>query len=573
MRRLLCVLCAACVSLCVLGVPAWPGVVAVPLSDGGTVRVRMMGDEWQSRLVTADDGLWVGRDAHGDVRYKVGGTLTAVLAHDAAHRDAAEQAFVAANQAALTSMEREAATNRYPMAAPHRVGTTQVPVTGSPRIPILLVDYADKSMSNPVEAFVSQYTQGPRSASQYFADQSWGQYTPQFDVYGIYTLPGNRARYGAHGYVAGKEINDVGVGQMVCDAITAAGDEVDWTPYDNDGDGEVDVCIVVYAGVGEAQGYIDDSVWPCQWNLMSASFRDDGDGPQRRNGKRINRFAVFNELHGRADDSSQLDGVGTFCHEFSHCLGLPDFYETTYDHGYYGMGNWSVMCGGCYNDDSYTPCGYTAYERAFMGWMQLTEATPGTHYALGDIAERDAQAVKITNDKNADEYYVLENRQRTGWNAAMASEGLLVTHVTYNDYNWQHNKVNNALPQGMTIIAADGLPNDSTEVGDLYPWNGNNQLSDTSMPPAAVNTGGYMGKPVTNITMHNAVVTFDFMLAPVTGDLNGDGKVDITDVNLVINILLGIEDTPADVDAADLDGNGAVDIADVNLLINIILEA
>ena len=155
----------------------------------------------------------------------------------------------------------------------------------------------------------------------------------------------------------------------------------------------------------------------------------------------------------------------------------------------------------------------------------------------------------------------------------MASEGLLVTHVTYNDYNWQHNKVNNALPQGMTIIAADGLPNDSTEVGDLYPWNGNNQLSDTSMPPAAVNTGGYMGKPVTNITMHNAVVTFDFMLAPVTGDLNGDGKVDITDVNLVINILLGIEDTPADVDAADLDGNGAVDIADVNLLINIILEA
>ncbi|MBR6283886.1 MAG: M6 family metalloprotease domain-containing protein [Muribaculaceae bacterium] len=573
-RTLLLMLALSAYVTMLWSVPARPGVVVLPQSDGGTVSVRLLGDEWHSRLVTASDGFTVGRDAQGDVYYKLDGKLTHVRCHDASMRTADEQAFVAANREALMAGMAETLwqTERRASAAPRRVGSTQVPVTGQPRIPILLVQYTDKAMANPKEAFVQQYTQGPSSAYQYFVDQSWGQYEPQFDVFGIYTLPKTRATYGAHGYRSGREVNDVGVGQMVCDAITAAGDDVDWSPYDNDGDGQVDVCIVVYAGVGEAQGYVDDSVWPCQWNLMSASFYDDGDGPQWRNGKRIDRFAVFNELRGRDDNGSQLDGVGTFCHEFSHCLGLPDFYETTYDHGYYGMGNWSVMCGGCYNNDSYTPCGYTAYERAFMGWMQLTEAQANTRYTLSDIALPDAQAVKITNDRDANEYYILENRQLTGWNAYMASEGLMVTHVTYNATAWQRNKVNNDSVQRMTIIAADGLPNDSTEQGDLYPWCGNNRLTDDSTPPAVAHTGGRMGKPVTNITLSNGLVTFDFMrTATVVGDLNNDGFADIDDINIVINIVLGNYASDELRAASDLDGNGTVDVADINALINIVL--
>ena len=576
MKPKLFVLAAAfCAVLAALAVPANPRCVVLPQTDGSSVSVRLVGDEWHSRLVTADDGLAVCRDASGDVYYKLDGRTTAVRVHDPAARSAAERAFIEANRAALTTIAppTEWQLARRTSAGPQRVGSTQVPVTGSPRIPILLVQYTDKPMANPLDAFVAQYTEGDSSVYQYFVDQSWGQYEPQFDVYGIYSLPATRATYGAHGYRSGREVNDIGVGQMVCDAITQAGSDIDWSVYDNDGDGEVDVCIVVYAGVGEAQGYVDDSVWPCQWNLSSASYYDDGDGPQMRNGKRINRFAVFNELHGRDDDGSQLDGIGTFCHEFSHCLGLPDFYETTYKYGYYGMGNWSLMCGGCYNNDSYTPCGYTAYERAFMGWMQLTEAVADTHYRLADIALPNAQAVKITNDANANEYYILENRQRTGWNAYMVSEGLMVTHVTYNAYAWQHNTVNNTSMQRMTIIAADGEPSDSTEVGDLYPWQGNDCLTDTSTPPAAVNTGGLMGKPITHIKPDgDGWMSFDFMrIEPVKGDLNGDGRVDIDDVNIAINIVLEKEVDAAVIALADLDSSGTVDIADINTLLNIIL--
>ncbi len=576
MKRKMTVLAAACcAALSALAVPANPRRVALPQTDGTSVGVRLLGDEWHSRLVTADDGLAVCRDSAGDVYYKLDGRTTAVRVHDLADRSAAERAFVEAHRAALTTIAppSEWQLARRASAGPRRVGSTQVPVTGSPRVPILLVQYTDKPMANPLDAFVAQYTEGDTSVYQYFVDQSWGQYEPQFDVYGIYSLPSTRATYGAHGYRSGREVNDIGVGRMVCDAITQAGSDVDWSVYDNDGDGEVDVCIVVYAGVGEAQGYVDDSVWPCQWNLSSASYYGDGTGPQTRNGKRINRFAVFNELHGRDDDGSQLDGIGTFCHEFSHCLGLPDFYETTYKYGYYGMGNWSLMCGGCYNNDGYTPCGYTAYERAFMGWMQLTEATAGTHYRLADIALPNAQAVKITNDANANEYYILENRQQSGWNAYMAGEGIMVTHATYDAYAWQHNTVNNTSMQRMTIIAADGVASDSTEVGDLYPWQGNDCLTDTSTPPAAVNAGGLMGKPVTHIKSDgDGWMSFDFMRSePLKGDLNSDGLVDIDDVNIAINIVLEKEADAAVVALADLDQSGTVDIADINALLNIIL--
>ena len=574
MKHLLLTLVLALVGIWGHALPADPRPVTLSQSDGTSVTVRLVGDEWQNCLLTAD-GLLVGRNALGDVYYKINGVLSSVRAHD--ERDAVETAFIAANRSALTAADAAQGPERRRVAAPRRVGSTQVPVTGTPRVPVLLVQYADKAMANPVSAFVEQYTQGETSVYQYFVDQSWGQYQPQFDVYGIYSLPENRATYGAHVVRQGKEFSDVGVARMVGDAIDCTGSEVDWSRYDNDNDGKVDVCIVVYAGVGEARGYIDDSVWPCQWSLSSGKYYNDGSGPRIRNGKTIDRFAVFNELYDRDDDGSQLDGIGTFCHEFSHCLGLPDFYETSYRYGYYGMGNWSLMCGGCYNNNTYTPCAYTAYERAFMGWMTLDELTAtaaGTRCTLADV-DHGRMAYRITNDRNPNEYYVLENIRKSRWNTYAPAEGLMVTHVTYDSLVWAKNKVNDSSMQRMTIIPADGLANDSTETGDLYPWNGNDCLTDDSTPPAAVNTGGRMGKPVTAITQ-NADGTVSFVFGQTetdrAGDVNADGTVDVNDVNIVINIILEL-DTAANYDGrANILGTDTVDISDLNALITILLQ-
>ena len=100
-----------------------------------------------------------------------------------------------------------------------------------------------------------------------------------------------------------------------------------------------------------------------------------------RNNTKIDKFAVFCELYGSSDSGTSLDGIGTFCHEFSHCLGLPDFYPTDYSN-HFGMGSWSVMHGGCDNNNGNRPCSYTAYERNFLGWMNLSTPTEGETYTI-----------------------------------------------------------------------------------------------------------------------------------------------------------------------------------------------
>ena len=473
-------------------VPAKPGVQRFTQTDGSVIEVRLLGDEWHHSFVTADEGIAVEMDEKGDFYYRTTSGVSTVRAHNKTMRAAGEQAFVSAHAPQMTFEALAAASPRVKAAArrgaraasaPRKVGATQVPVTGSPRVPIILVEYTDKKMSNTVEAFKAQYTSGAKSVFQYFSDQSNGKYTPQFDVYGIYPLASTRATYG--GNSGG---NDKGVARMVGEAIDKAGNDIDWSLYDNDGDGEADVCIVVYAGVGEAQSSVSNSVWPCQWELSSGAEWNDGTGARTRNGVTIDRFAVFNEVGGSSDRGKVLDGIGTFCHEFSHCLGLPDFYATNYA-GYYGMGNWSLMCGGCYNGyangvDGVTPVGYTAYEKEFMGWVELKTLQPGRTYTLptwNAKSEETDVAYKIVSDLNPNEYFILSNRRQQGWDAEIADEGMLIEHVTFVQSRWDDNTPNDKSVQLMTIMPADNSLSDSNENADCW-GESKHEFTNTSTP-------------------------------------------------------------------------------------------
>lgn len=559
----------------VMAVPAKPVPFTHEQSDGTTVTLVMRGGEFNHSLMTLD-GLTVARAINGDYCYTAGGSLSDVLAHDAGQRSIEEQAFVVAYRDQMTL---GAGSQRSPRRSDENA-SPQVPTTGSPRIPIILANYTDIKFisSDPVATFENHFNEKEYSCLHYFQSQSRRQLSPQFDILGPVNLPQTRAFYGNNVYRYGQEL-DTQLGTMIYDACTAIADSVDFSNYDNDGDGYVDVVVVLYAGVGEAQAYrsVPESVWPCQWDMQEAySWQCSVTGPFELNGVTIDKFAVFNELEGSNNTSTSIDGVGTFCHEFGHCLGLPDFYPTNNSYAY-GMSSWDIMDNGCYLNNGHRPAGYTSYERHFMGWMDLIDAEQDTYYTLAPLNTDEGTAVKVTNDANADEYYLLEYRVKTGWDEYLPAEGIMILHVDYDERAWNENTPNNiSSHQRMTLIPADNKLTGGTNKTDLWPQGGLDSLTNNSVPAATVYTGGYMNKPITAMTVdsESRLAGFWFMKAPepvlLKGDVNGDSEVNIADVNALLDAILASK-SDYSIDVLDVDGDGEVNISDVNTIIDIIL--
>lgn len=525
MKKTLLPLIALSLALPSMGVTARKGTYTITQSDGSTIEVIKIGDERRHIYITTD-GIAVGRTSSAaDFYYLTTSGLSTLKAHNAGERSHAEQTFLSENAAELSGQQilRSRASSRVKMqsATPSKK-TGEVVNKGQARIPVLLVQYSDKKFldSNPRSTFEKFFRDGSTSARQYFEDQSNGLFQPQFDVYGPYTLSGKRATYGGNDYWG----NDKGVGTMVAQTCIGLAGQIDFSKYDNDGDGECDTVIVLYAGEGEASSDVDESVWPCQWDLASSDYGKS----LNYNSTKINRFAVFNELNVMSG-APKVEGIGTFCHEFSHCLGLPDFYDTQYT-GHFGMASWSLMDSGSYNDDGYTPIGYSAYEKEFMGWLKIDDASENTNYALPVFNSGNAatdKAVKITNPADANEYYIIENRARQGWDTYIPADGLMISHVTYSQSAWDGNTVNDYDLQRMTLVPADGElklnrytyggetyyePDEQSLLSDLWPYGNANELTDESTPSFSPNTGRTIGMPVTEMT-RNSDGTISFWIA------------------------------------------------------------
>ena len=322
------------------------------------------------------------------------------------------------------------------------------------------------------------------SVADYFRDQSAGLFELNFDVVGPFTTVNDYKYYGQND----KDGLDLYPQEMIIEMCKAADPQVNFADYDWDGDGVVDEVFVVYAGKGEADTSQKNTIWPHMWTLQEAT-----DSTLTLDGVEIDVYACANELKS----SGRINGIGTFCHEFSHCLGLPDFYDIYYSGGF-GMDDFDVMAGGSYGGNGFCPVGYTAYEKLACGWQQpiVLGSEDVTVDDLKPMNEH-GETYIIYNDAYPDEYYLIENRQQEGWDADYPDRGLLITHVDYDEEVWYNNIPNSVISdrdakkdgltcgndhQRMTLFHADN--DDDYLASDLYPYYRNDSLTATSRPAA-----------------------------------------------------------------------------------------
>lgn len=471
----------------VYAIPAKPGVwKTYKLVGGGTVEVQLCGDEFMS--------FW--QDKAGN-NY----TLT-------------EKGLVTADMAQLQQRSKELresnngaylAKSSIRRANARTKEARKVSYKGKKRCLILLVQFANKkfSMDDP-KAFYNRvaneegFNEGRfrGSVRDYFRDQSNGQFELDFDVVGPYTLA-NYEVYGRQTDTA----NDVNPRGMIAAACqNAANDGLDFSPYDWDNDGEVEMVFVIYAGRGQASGGDVNTIWPHKWNLQT---------PTLYGGKYVYIYACSNEMQ----TESQVDGIGTICHEFSHCLGYPDLYDTEYK-GYYGMGSWDLMCSGSYNGDSFCPAGYTAYEKWVAGWIDPIELKDNLNVTGLQTVAKGGNAYKFTNPGFEDEYYFIENRQQEGWDAATAASGIFINHINYDADLWELNMPNTNDPaynqyEHVTFIPADNMKSDNNEKGDTWPYNGNASLTSKTTPAAIAQHDNTDGTKFMNIAINDMAIADD----------------------------------------------------------------
>ncbi len=495
----------------VYAVPAKPGLLNVTQADGSTLPVRLMGDE-RSHFYLSEDGYLLSND-NDTYYYADVDTSGAVVrsniraarkelrdgvARDYLRRVDMERVYKAFEERA----GRVSAGRKSPMRGPGLFPGTHFPSKGHQKAIVILVEYKDVKMSLDDahgyfdrmlnERGFSDYG-GTGSAVDFFEESSLGQFCPQFDVFGPVTLSQDMKYYGGNDWYG----NDQRPEEMIIEACQMLDDTVDFSEYDRDGDGYIDNVFVFYAGRGEASGGASDTVWPHSWDITAATSV-----PYVFDGVRLDRYGCSNEW-----EVDRPDGVGTFVHEFSHVMGLPDLYATKYT-GAFTPGAWSAMDYGPYNNDGCTPPLYSAFERYSLGWIEPLPIDGPVNATLHPISTNQAGIIRTSDP---DEYFLVENRQQTGWDAYIPGHGMLVWHIDYDENIWDSNRVNNtASHQYVDLEEADGSQSEYSRDGDSFPGaSGITSFTDDTTPSMKTWSKERLNLPITDIAESaGGVITF-----------------------------------------------------------------
>lgn len=519
LKQLSLIVCLMLCSLTTWAAKAESIPVQVRQADGSVITVILRGDEHINWYTTLDGVLLV---QGADNNYYIGkveksGNLIATqqLAHEALTRSQAERNLIAKQDKEKffayvnkIAEESENAYNNSPLTRGPIIdsgygGVPYFPHTSSPKALVILAEFQDTTFTiQDTKKVFTNYlmnedhfsdtrygqNQNYKGVRGYFKDCSYGQFTPIFDVVGPIKLPKKHAIYGA-----GNDRMDL----LLADACAAVDDLVDFAKYDANNDGIVDLVYIIYAG--HSANYHDNKVsniWPKSGTITISNKFD---------GKSIRRYGVSNELNGSdktSKNNKKINGIGLFCHEFSHTLGLPDIYAyrtPAEDQDNQGMEYWDIMDGGTGVHGGRIPASYLAWEREVMGWMNIDELKKDISIENLKSIDNGGKAYKIVNPNNSNEYIVLQSMQKGAWNQGWGDgtygKGLLAYRVSY-----PYNKVNvfdfpnnvkgkpRVIPipaDGKILAAANAGGSLNTYIqqlnGDPYPYNGINKIDKFKM--------------------------------------------------------------------------------------------
>lgn len=497
-------------------IPAKKLQKVITLTNGTQVSVELRGDEYLS--------WWEGTDG---TAYRATADDTVFEAFDLeAQKPAAAARRARTEQGRVARLARVKNSLKGADDKMRGLGGDHITYKGVKKGLVVLVDFKNKKFADGHDLeyyknvingkdFSDEEEGYVGSVRDYFLAQSNGQFELDFDVVGPVTMSKNSGYYGGDGAYQ----KDEKVYEMIKEACDGIQDKVNLKDYDWDGDGEADQVFFLYAGLGQASGGSPGTIWPHEselryWPCGVLSYPTG----------KINTYACANELQPETQGSSRYisAGIGTICHEFSHCLGFADMYDTTGGGGY-GMSVFDVMDQGSYNGNGFVPCNYTAFERIYAGWVEPIELIdPATVKDMKSVSDYGRPFI-MYNYKNTNEYFLLENRQNTGWDKGLyGSNGLLIVHVNYVPSRWANNSVNSSAEkiQCCTVVNADGS-RENTQYslqGDLYPYEVkgvtmNDEFTDESEPAAKLYTknsdNSYaLGIPITQIKRSKGSVSF-----------------------------------------------------------------
>ena len=572
LKQLSLIVCLMLCSLTTWAAKAESIPVQVRQADGSVITVILRGDEHINWYTTLDGVLLV---QGADNNYYIGkveksGNLIATqqLAHEALTRSQAERNLIAKQDKEKffayvnkIAEESENAYNNSPLTRGPIVdsgygGVPYFPHTGSPKALVILAEFQDTTFTiqDTKEIFTNYLTNeghftdtrygqdlNYKGVRGYFKDCSYGQFTPEFDVVGPIKLPKEQTYYGE---------GDDNIEALMEDACSAIDSIVDFADYDANNDGMVDLVYIIYAGhSANYRGNKVSNIWPKSGTVNISNTYD---------GKRICRYGVSNELNGSekiSKNKKKINGIGLFCHEFSHTLGLPDIYAyktPAEDQDDQGMEFWDLMDGGTEVRGGRVPASYLAWEREVMGWIKIDELKNDSSIENLKSIDNGGKAYKIVNPNNSNEYIVLQSIQKgpwyQGWRDGTYGKGLLAYRISYpsnkvNVFDFPNNVKGKPrvipIPADGKILAAKNatsyLEYINQHNGDLYPYNRIDYISGFKMFDGSIleksivnikeNDGGDSNNNYVNFEFKNGLVPTGIQLPSIFERRTSDNRI------------------------------------------------
>lgn len=485
-------------------IPAYPKPLKVKQADGSWLTIQMRGDEHGHYVLTSDGIPLVFNARQKNYEYadwKDGKVqASGIKAVEASERTAKVKAFVESQdksailesfkRARLQQLQQTLSSRRNASlkagSNPQKEKLNNFPTIGEVHSLVILVQFADTKFStvgSDAHQFFNNmlnepgftYSNGANgSARDFYLNSSNGRFQPQFDVIGPVTLPEKYSYYGAN---KGSSVDDpVRLEEFVREACILAAPSVDFSQYDHNQDGYIDNIYFFYAGKGEADSGDGNAIWPHS-AYYSDMAKDAGlsETSLKLNGVEVGNYTCSNEINGTLI-TPQPAGIGTFVHEFGHVLGLADHYDVNYGITTFAPGSFDTMAQASYNNNGNTPAAFSAYERACLGWLDLTVLKNGvdTLNVLPDLNDSNKAYMVPVGGTNDQEYFIMENRQQKGWDAFIPGHGMLLWHIDYDAKAWEKNELNiTGTHQRVDIVEADNKLTDNTRAGDPFPGTSN----------------------------------------------------------------------------------------------------